>query len=65
MKRYGVKSRPGRETYLDILHETDAGYKIRLTKQADGSEDVREDYIDRHLFELCVKTGYLYDILPA
>jgi hypothetical protein len=65
MKRYRVKSQPGREAYLDILHESDAGYRIRLTKRDGGGERVIEEYIDRHLFDICVKTGYVYDIVPA
>jgi hypothetical protein len=63
MKRYTIKSRPGRSEYVDILNETDSGYKIRLTKRSDGDERVREDYIDRHLFDICVKTGYLNELV--
>lgn len=61
MKRYCIKSRPGRAEYLDIINETDGGYQIRLVKQSDGDEYIREDYIDRHLFDICLKTGYLYE----
>jgi hypothetical protein len=65
VKRYCIKSRPNRAEYLDILNETDDGYKIRLTKLSDGDEKVREDFIDRHLFDICVKTGYLYELANA
>lgn len=61
MKRYCIKSRSNRAEYLDILNETDDGYKIRLTRLSDGDEKIREDFIDRHLFDICVKTGYLYE----
>jgi hypothetical protein len=62
MKRYCIKSRPSRAEYLDIINETDDGYKIRLTRLSDGDEKTREDFIDRHLFDICVKTGYLYEL---
>jgi hypothetical protein len=65
MKRYCIKSRPNRAEYLDILNETDNGYVIRLTKLSDGDKRVREDFIDRHLFDICVKTGYLYELAAA
>ncbi|MDR2662822.1 MAG: hypothetical protein LBC31_07495 [Treponema sp.] len=65
MKRYTIKSRPDRSEYVDILKETDEGYAIRLTKVSDGYEKIQEDFIDRHLFDLCVKTGYLSELAAA
>ena len=65
MKRYYIKSRPDRLEYLDILSETDEGYKIRLTKICDGDEKIREEFINRHLFDICVKTGYLSELSAA
>ena len=62
MKRYCIKSRPDKSEYLDILSETDEGYKIRLTKVSDGDEKIKEDFINRHLFDICVKTGYLAEL---
>jgi hypothetical protein len=65
VKRYCIKSLPNKAEYLDILNETDDGYKIRLTKLSDGNKKVREDFINRHLFDICVKTGYLYELTNA
>jgi hypothetical protein len=62
MKRYYIKSRPGKSEYLDILSETDEGYTIRLTRVCDGDEKIREDFINRHLFDICLKTGYLSEL---
>jgi len=63
MKRYCIKSRPGRSEYVDILTETDEGYKIRLTTENnDGEKKIREDFINRHLFDICIKTGYLSEL---
>ena len=65
MKRYYIKSRPDKSEYMDILSETDEGYNIRLTKISDGDEKTREDFINRHLFDICVKTGYLSELAFA
>ncbi|MDR2048760.1 MAG: hypothetical protein LBP69_04830 [Treponema sp.] len=62
MKRYCIKSLPNKAEYLDILNEPDDGYKIRLTRSSNGDTKVREDFINRHLFDICVKTGYLYEL---
>jgi len=65
MKRYCIKSHPGRFEYVDILMETEEGYKIKLTRICDGDEKTREEFIDRHLFDICVKTGYLSELTQA
>jgi len=65
MKRFCVKSRVGKIEFLDILSENDEGYYIRLTKLSDGNERIIEESIPRHLFNICVKTGYIYEMEPA
>jgi hypothetical protein len=62
MKRYCVKCREGRIEYFDILSEVEDGYKVKLTKIYDGNEKVSEEYMPRHLFNLCFKTGYIYEM---
>jgi hypothetical protein len=62
MKRYCIKSRKGRIEYFDIIAELENGYRIRLTKIYDGSEKVSEEYMPHHLFNLCLKTGYIYEM---
>jgi len=61
MKRYFIKCRAGKIEFLDIISENDDGYRIRLTRLSDGTEKIIEESIPRHLFNLCVKTGYLYE----
>jgi hypothetical protein len=51
--------------YLDILSEVEDGYKVRLTKIYDGNEKVRVESISRHLFNLCFRTGYIYEMEQA
>jgi len=65
MKRFYVKSRSGKIEYLDVISEDDNGFNIRLTKLSDGNERIIEESIPRHLFNICVKTGYIYEIEKA
>ncbi|MDR0312641.1 MAG: hypothetical protein LBI14_03500 [Treponema sp.] len=61
MKRYCIKSRSGRIEYFDILHEDEEGYKVKLTRISDGNEKITETFLSRPLFELCQKTGYIFE----
>ena len=62
MKRYCIKSRTGRIEYFDILSENDEGYNIRLTRITDGSEKIIEEFMTRSLFDMCVQSGYIFQM---
>ena len=62
MKRYCIKCRPGRIEFIDVLKETEDGYLIRFTRLNDGHEKITDETITRHLFDICLKTGYLYEM---
>ena len=62
MKRYCIKCKAGKIEYFDILTETDTEYRIRLTQIVEGVETVREDSMSRPLFEMCMKTGYIFEM---
>ena len=62
MKRYCIKSRTGRVEYFDIISENDEGYKIRLTRINDGDEKVIEESMTRSLFDMCVQSGYIFQM---
>ena len=59
MKRYTIKSLPGRTEYIDVLKETDNEYLVRFTRINDGRVKTSEETITRHLFNICVETGYI------
>jgi len=59
MKRYNIKCHPGRTEYIDVLKEMDDEYLVRFTRLNDGHEKTTEETISRHLFNICVQTGYL------
>lgn len=62
MKRYCIKCRAGSIEFFDIISENDDGYRIRLTRLSDGNEKVIEESMPRHLFNMCIKTGYIYEL---
>ena len=61
MKRYHIKCETGRTEYMDILTENPEGYLVRVTKIKDGDEKVFEEPLSRRLFDVCLKTGYIYE----
>ena len=65
MKRYCIKCRAGRLEFFDIISEDDSGYRIRLTRLSDGNERIVEESMSRHLFNICVKTGYIFELESA
>jgi hypothetical protein len=65
MKRYCIKCRSGRTEFFDIIREIEDGFVVRLTRISDGSEKIIEESMTRHLFDICIKTGYIYEAQPA
>jgi myo-inositol-hexaphosphate 3-phosphohydrolase len=59
MKRYNIKAVSGNKEYIDILKETDNEYLVRFTRDNNGNIKTTEETITRHLFNICVQTGYL------
>ncbi|MDR1288301.1 MAG: hypothetical protein LBK08_11895 [Treponema sp.] len=65
MKRYCIKSRGGRTEYFDIVREIEDGFIVRLTRISDGNEKIIEESMTKHLFDICLKTGYIYEAATA
>ncbi|MDR2101177.1 MAG: hypothetical protein LBP43_01240 [Treponema sp.] len=61
MKRYYIKCRSGRLEYFDILNETNDGFLVKVTRKKDENEKVIEEFMTRSLFDICLKTGYIYE----
>jgi hypothetical protein len=59
MKRYSVKCLSDYTEYIDILQEMDNEYLVRFTRNRNGSIKTTEETISRHLFNICVQTGYI------
>lgn len=65
MKLYTIKSVQGETSYCSILQETDAGYILRICIDKEGYQKVSEDFIEKELFDLCVRTGYINEAAEA
>ena len=59
MKQFRVKGVPGVETYVRLLGENSEGYVILITSMSEAGIRETEETISRHLFDACVRTGYL------
>ncbi|MCL2411731.1 MAG: hypothetical protein FWC97_08825 [Treponema sp.] len=59
MKRYSIKCLPGNTEFIDILNEDDSDFHVRFTRDTNGSVKTTEETITRHLFNICVQTGYI------
>ncbi len=62
MKVYSIKGREDGASYCTILQETETGYILRICIDKAGYEKVSEDFIEKDLFELCLKTGYINEV---
>jgi len=62
MKRYSIRCVPGNTEYIDILKELDNEYLVRFTRDNNGNIKTTEETITRHLFNICLQTGYLNPI---
>jgi hypothetical protein len=65
MTRYSIKSLPGKSEYIDILKELDDSLIVRFTRNNDGNLKMSEETITRHLFNICLKTGYINPIMES
>ena len=64
MKRYCIKCRTGKAEYIEIIKEIEDGYLVRFTRMNEGNAKISEETMTRHLFNICLKTGYIYEIAP-
>ena len=57
--QYKVKGIAGVETYLQVLSEETEGYRILIRTFSEDGVKESEEFISFHLFDACVRTGYL------
>jgi hypothetical protein len=65
MKKYHVKCSQDRVEYFEIIGDTAESYLVRLTRIVDGEKKILEERISHDLFEICLKTGYIYQAAGA
>lgn len=63
MKRYCIKCEPGRVEFLDVLRESEDGYFVRILRNHEGYETEVESFMDHQLFDSCLSTGYIFEMV--
>ena len=64
MKRYRIKSAEGTQAQLELLGEAPGGYSVRIIRYYDGYETTETDHMTRTLFDTCLRTGYIEEMIP-
>jgi hypothetical protein len=59
MSQYKVKGNEGFDTFLEIVKEKSDGYDVRITCVYEDYKKETEEFINKRLFETCIRTGYL------
>ncbi len=59
---YTLKSIGKTTDYMEIVREMEDGYMVRIVRDRDGYDEVKNDYISKSLFDSCIRTGYLTKI---
>jgi hypothetical protein len=62
MIQYKVKSSDGVNSFLEILKQKKGGFDVRITCVYEDYKKEMNEFIDRELFETCIRTGYLTPI---
>ncbi len=56
---YRVKGEGNFTTYVEILEEFEDSYKLVMKRVTASSVREKTEMMSKHLFELCVRTGFL------
>lgn len=59
MIQYKVKSSEGIQSFLEITKEKNDGFDVRITCVYEDYKKEMREFINRQLFETCLRTGYL------
>ncbi len=65
MKLYTIKSAREEASYCSVLQETERGYILRICIDRAGYQKISEEFIEKELFDLCVRTGYINEVAEA
>jgi hypothetical protein len=64
MKQFAIKGSRETPSVLELVGESENGFYVRIRREKDGWEDVRDEFMTRELFDTCLRTGYLAEV-PA
>ncbi|MBQ9237798.1 MAG: hypothetical protein IJ191_00560 [Treponema sp.] len=63
MKRYAVKSMGNNADFMTIIREMEDGFVVRIVRNRNDYEETKTDYISKELFDTCIRTGYLTEVV--
>ncbi|MCF7928802.1 MAG: hypothetical protein K9L68_07630 [Spirochaetales bacterium] len=59
MREYTIQGDATGKRYLRIIGEISSGYEVVIIREMDGYVREHHDIMARHLFDTCLRTGYL------
>ena len=59
---YLIQKAKGKMSYCSIVCEKENGYIIKICRDIEGYVKESEDYIEKELFDLCLRTGYIKEV---
>ncbi len=59
MVQYRVKGDARFTTYVEIAEEIGDSYRVIMKRVSDSSVREQSEMMSKHLFELCLRTGFL------
>jgi hypothetical protein len=62
MIQYKVKGNEGFDTFLEIVKERRGGFDVIITCVYEDYKKEMKEYVNKDLFEMCIRTGYLQKI---
>lgn len=62
MIQFRVKGNEGFETFLEIVKEKTDGYEVLITCVYDDYKKEMKEFINKRLFDTCIRTGYLQQV---
>jgi hypothetical protein len=65
MIQYRVKSSEGIQSFLEVTKEKSDGFNVRITCIYEDYKKEMNEFINRQLFETCLRTGYLTPVENA
>ena len=63
MKQFTIKSEGSDPSLLELIKETEGGYLVRIVHRHDDWDDVKEDFLPSDLFDTCLRTGYIQELV--
>lgn len=65
MRKFRVKGTESYPEILTIIHEAEDKFRVLLEKNNGYGMEKREEVLSKQLFESCLRTKYLTEILTA